>query len=216
MILNILNRAMSWRKYSYVSLQTKVTAAANERFQECAKRAGLKSGYELMQVIVSAFLRVADPEHEPVSEEIEEAEKDARWVQMFADLLDATRQLNSARPERKRGMKPDEAILLFKQPGTKRYDVRRVIMRDDEPLSIGRECDASINAVIKKLRPDIGQALLEIGRACGTSNLVEAVRALIDDTKIPRIKDEQSVASALTSEIYGGGFVRHNNKEQKE
>lgn len=208
---------MSWKKYSYVSLQTKVTAAANERFQECARRAGLKSGYELMQVIVSAFLRVADPEHEPVNEEIEEAEGDKRWVSMFADLLDATRSMNTARPQREKAMRPDEAILLFKQPGHKAYEVRRVIMKDDEPLSIGRERDASINAVIRKLRPDLGQALLEIGRACGTKNYCEAMQALIDDTQIPRVKDDgKSVAPGLTSDIYGSGFVRHNNKETTE
>lgn len=207
---------MSWKKYSYVSLQTKVTAAANERFQECARRAGLKSGYELMQVIVSAFLRVADPEHEPVSEEIEEAETDKRWVSMFSDLLDATRQMNTARPVRERSMRPDEAILLFKQPGHKVYDVRRVIMRDDEPLSIGRERDASINAVIRKLRPDLAQELLEIGRACGTKNYCEAVKALIDDTQIPRVKDDQSVSPGLTSDVYGNGYVRHNNKDKTE
>ncbi len=114
-------------------------------------------------------------------------------------------------------MGTDEAILRVKQPGHNAYEVRRVRMKDDEPLSIGRERDASINAVIRKLRPDLGQALLEIGRACGTKNYCEAMQALIVDTQIPRVKDDgQSVAPGLTSDIYGSGFVRHNNKETTE
>ena len=54
-----------------------------------------KSIYEIMQYLVGAFLRVADPEHEenddPIPDEITE---------MFSDFAQAERQFNYSKPKR--------------------------------------------------------------------------------------------------------------------
>lgn len=197
----------------FISLQTKVSKATNERFQECARRAGLKSGYELMQILVTAFLRVADPEHEPIEEEVEETEQRAQWATIFADWLDATKRLNTAKPQRERTEKLDEAVLMFRQPGTTKHSVRRVTFRDEEPMFIGRDVDGTINAMLRKLRPETATALLEIGRACGTNNLCASIDALIEDTNIPRIKEDgQGFGQGLTQD-YGAAPQRRNKKQ---
>lgn len=199
----------------YISLQTKVTKATNDRFQACAKRAGLNSGYELLQVIVTAFLRVADPEHEPVEEEIKETEEKAQWAKIFADWMDATKRLNTAKPKRERTEVLDEAVMLFRQPGTTTHSVRRLTFSGGEPMYIGRDVDGTICGMLRKLKPDMARALLEIGRACGTRNLLEAVEALLEDTPIPRItEDGQGALPGLAMNEYGNGYVRHNNKSK--
>lgn len=198
---------------NFISLQTKVNKATNERFQACAQRAGLKSGYELMQVLITAFLRVADPEHEPGEVEIEEAESIKRWSGIYEHWMDETRRLNTSKPLREREEALDEAVLLFRQPGHRAHSVRRVTFAADEPMYIARDVDGTINALLRKLKPEMATSLLEIGRACGTKNLMEAVEALLEDTTIPRVKDDgQSVLPGMAAVEYGGGYVRHNNK----
>lgn len=196
----------------YISLQTKVTKATNARFQECAKRAGLKSGYELLQVLVTAFLRVADPEHEPIAEEIEETELRTQWAEIFADWINASKRLNTAKPLRERDDRLTEAVMLFRMNGTKTYSVRRVMFRDGEPAFIGRDVDGAIAAILQRLRPDTAKALEEIGRACGV-DMIKAIDELIDETNIPRVKDAGR-ATGLRMNEYGTVPVRHNNMQR--
>ena len=66
-----------------------------ERLDEIRKKFKFKSNYEIMQYILSCFLRVADPDNdteiEPVPEEIE---------MMFSDLSDSERYFEYVKPKR--------------------------------------------------------------------------------------------------------------------
>lgn len=66
-----------------------------QRLDEIRKKFKFKSNYEIMQYILSCFLRVADPDNdteiEPVPEEIE---------MMFSDLSDSERHFEYVKPKR--------------------------------------------------------------------------------------------------------------------
>lgn len=74
----------------------RISPDAWERLNEIKEKYGFKSIYEIMQYLVGAFLRVADPEHEetddPVPDEIAE---------MFGGFAQAEKHFEYVKPKRK-------------------------------------------------------------------------------------------------------------------
>lgn len=74
----------------------RISPDAWKRLYEIKEKYGFKSIYEIMQYLVGAFLRVADPEHEenpdPVPDEI---------ADMFNGFSEAERRFDYVKPKRK-------------------------------------------------------------------------------------------------------------------
>ena len=83
-------------KIEYIKIFSRVTRADYERLGEIRRKYGFKSNYEIMQYLMHCFLRVADPENDPIEEPVP-----AEIESMFQDLSEADKHFTFVKPKRR-------------------------------------------------------------------------------------------------------------------
>lgn len=83
-------------KIEYIKIFSRVSKGDYGRLSMIRKKYGFKSNYEIIQYLMRCFLRVADPDNDPITEpvpvEIEE---------MFLNLSEADKRFAFIKPKRR-------------------------------------------------------------------------------------------------------------------
>lgn len=198
-------------------MQTKVSQYTNKRVQAIVERGQFDSSYELLQYLLSVFLRYADPEGE------EDGEKDVElikeWAEMFNGWQDRSKRIITVKSGQGNELVLTDAIMIYSEIGKSGYVAKKVSFRAEQGCKgsktiVTGNVDECINAVFRKLRPKMAADLECIGRSCGTKHVAATVEALLQDTSIPRTSEDGQGSIAFAQTEYGNVPVRKNNKRK--
>ena len=156
-----------------VNLAVKVPQVAKERLERVRERCGFASVYDVLQTIVYAFLRAADPAGEaaPLTEADERL---AAFMRSFEGFSDARR------PGRSR----DAAMALRCVVGI--YDVAGRRRREARTLRVGEDgghrsvvgTPEAVTRVLRELVPQLWAASVELGTLLHLDPLMATMRAV--------------------------------------
>lgn len=156
----------------------KVSQETRDRLERVRAKYGFRSGYEIMQYLVSAFLRVADPEGEKGPGV--EAERLAELAGMFEGFESKLTRLVTSAPSAKAERKLRSLVAVFDVAGRRRHDVYRVRVKEDG--CIASECgpDKALAGVLRDIAPDSWRELAEAQQLLGRSTTATLSQVLRD------------------------------------
>ncbi len=91
-----MNRKKKPKKPEAKKIWARMCPKEYERLKEIKRKYGFKSEYQIVQYVMAAFMRVADPENDPNEEPVPE-----EITSMFYDLSHADREFDFVKPKRK-------------------------------------------------------------------------------------------------------------------
>ena len=164
------------REYlKFISIQSKVSPQTADRIDRIVKRGKFGSRYELIQYVLSAFLKVADKEgdSDELSEELRE------FMKMFEGWENKKSRIITTKPGGNRELRLTDSINIFSEVGKKGYVCKRVRISGDETrVSVSNE--GAIEEIIKKLFPEMRDRFERIGRNIGEESMVRIIDELLD------------------------------------
>lgn len=200
------------KQQNYQLIATKIDIEAYNRWSQVRKDGAFKSDYEMLQYLVSAFLRHADPAGDVEAE----SPMDLRLAEIFTDWQNEAARIIAVNPKSATRLKLVESINIYTIMKKRGYVVRKVVLKADGGAKVNNNIDAAINDVIRKLRPDMAEELSQIARGCGTENMVEAIRALLQDSRLPRLQADEDEAVKIEQNEYGNVPISHFSRRPKE
>lgn len=176
---------MSEKNKKYVLIQTKVSSDTCNRLDRICKDYRFASRYDMMQHLISAFLRHADPE----SEEIGEADiMPIELAKVFEELQNKSQRINTAAPSAVKGMELVESIQLYRRNGHHGFIASRYTFKDGD-LSKTSNNGKILSSVIRKLFPGMHKKLSSLCTSLGDAEANNAISYLLDKADHELIKD---------------------------
>lgn len=196
----------------YVLVQTKVDQATAERLERLVKTGGFKSKYELVQYLVSVFLRFADPEHEPTDEMSQEH---YQWAIMLQDWSNKSARIITSKPSTSQALRLVSSLNIYTEVGKKGYVARMIKLHGkDADMTSTTNVDRAVNEVLQKLYPSVHEQLQCVAHACGSRRDIDAIIALLESSDIPTIAPDEVEGLDVAMNDYGNVPVRHNNRNE--
>lgn len=170
------------RQLKFVSIQSKVSPETAERINRIVAEYGFGSRYELMQYLLSAFLKYAD-------REMEESDQLNEFAKIFEGYQNKKTRIITTRPGGNRNLKLTESINLFSEIGRKGYICKRLVIAGEKE-SITSNSENALRSIIRKLFPQIAGYIESIGNDIGESNYIKILEYMIE-----LIADDEAVKS---------------------
>lgn len=137
------------KERKYINIMSKVSERTHERLTKICKRYQFRSNYEILQYLITAFLRYADPGGED-EESTAEAEEIKR---IFSDLDNLERRVITSRPTLE-GKTLHQAICVY-DIGKKKNALCRCIQYRSDGVYTTDRYDAPLQMIITSLYPRI-------------------------------------------------------------
>lgn len=175
------------RNLKWISIQSKVSANTAARLDKIVEKFGFASRYELMQYILSAFLKVADPEGEPT----EQSKELIEFAKMFEGFENSKTRIITTAPSGNKALKLTDSINIYSMIGRAGYVCKRIEMRGDECTTSGN-VDKALSVVLKKLHPRLYKELENIGETIKEYSMRRILEELIimAHTPAPEISED--------------------------
>lgn len=163
------------------NVMAKVSQETRDRLERVREKCGFNSGYEIMQYLISAFLRVADPEGEKGPGM--EAERLMELATMFEGFESRRTRLVTSAPSSTAERKLRSLVAVFDVAGRRRRDVYRVRMREDGGVVSEYGADKALAGVLRDIAPDSWSTLAEAQQLLGRPAAATLSQALRDSTE---------------------------------
>lgn len=200
------NRMKDKKQLKFVSIQSKVSPATAERIDKIVAECGFESRYELMQYLLSAFLKYAD-------KEVEGGDEMHEFAKIFEGYENKKSRIITTKPGGNRQLKLVESINVFSEVGRKGYVCKRLVI-NGEKESITCNSENAMRSIIRKLFPSIAGYIKKVGDDIGECNYIRILEYILDkknDDEIKRsINKDFDVLKQETK--YGRVPVRAKNK----
>lgn len=122
------------------------------------ERGKFESKYELLQYLITVFLKFADPENEDEDTEAKELEEFAR---LFDGWDDYRNRIITTKPQGNRNLKLTEMICIYSEVGKKGYVGKKISFNAVE-TKVTDNVGNVLDVVLKKLYPSIYEKLLSL------------------------------------------------------
>lgn len=142
----------------FISIQSKVSPSTVKRLDAVVERGKFESKYELLQYLISVFLKFADPENEDEDTEAKELEEFAR---LFDGWDDYRNRIITTKPQGNRCLKLTEMICIYSEVGKKGYVGKKISFNAVE-TKVTDNVGNVLDVVLKKLYPSIYEKLLSL------------------------------------------------------
>lgn len=199
-------------KLKFISIQSKVDTRTAMRLDEIVERGKFGSRYELMQYILSAFLKVADAENEET-----ELERDTIYMQevekMFSGWMDAQNRIITTKPCKSLKLDLVKSIYIYSKQGKKGHVVRE-LAGNGEHVYVNGSVDNALKETLRLLHPELYARLLEVGKDLGAKNVRVTIERLIAEFEGMMLQHDQSEVSE-EFEGYAGTPEYGNKPKQK-
>lgn len=200
-----------------VCVVAKVSPEARKRLDKVRERYGFRSSYEIMQYLLSAFLRVADPEGETGTSA--DAEKLAELAELFEGFDSCRTRFNTSAPSTVVARKLRSLVAVFDIAGRRRRDVLRVRLTDGGGTSSEAGTDNSLSGLLRDLAPAVWKDLVEAQTLAGKPaalTLAQALRESLDRWReVANARDVNEEFTALADHgaaLYGERTRRKPHK----
>lgn len=173
----------------WISIQSKVSPNTAARLDRIVAQFGFASRYEVMQYILSAFLKIADPEGEPT----EQSKELIEFAKMFEGFENSKTRIITTAPSGNKALKLTDSINIYSMIGRAGYVCKRIEIRGEECTTSGN-VDKALSVVLKKLHPRIYKELTTIGETMAEHSMMKILEELIAiaHTPAPEISEDFS------------------------
>lgn len=168
------------RQGKFISIQSKVSIDTADRIDAVVKRAGFDSRYELMQYLLSAFLRYADPGGEGV---VEKTADMYEFAKIFEGFENKKNRIITTKPSGNKALRMTDCIAIYSEEGKKGYVCRKLSVNGDG-IHTTSNVDAALTSILKKLHPRIATVIQDIGRNIGESSYQKIIEYLIENEDV--------------------------------
>lgn len=160
------------RQLKFVSIQSKVSPETAERIDKIVNEYGFGSRYELMQYLLSAFLKYAD-------KEMEESDQLNEFAKIFEGYQNKKNRIITTRPGGNRNLKLTESINIFSEVGRKGYVCKRIVIAGEKE-SVTSNSENAVRSIMRKLFPQIAGYIEAIGNEIGECNYMKILEYVIE------------------------------------
>lgn len=160
----------------YINVMSKISPTAAERLEKIRMRAGFKSKYEILQYLIAAFLKHADPGGEPDRTDTLSPE----LARMFEDYEDAGMR-TFARPDGDMQRGRLAYVMAFFEHRSKGPHMRLVKVLDSQAnISTSTNSHTAVEVALGELFPEQTRKLRAIQRQLRLPTLLEAIDVACD------------------------------------
>ena len=181
-----------------------------KRLDAVVERGKFESKYELLQYLISVFLKFADPENEDEDADAKELEEFAR---LFDGWDDYRQRIITTKPQGNKHMRLTEMICIYSEVGKKGYIGKKISFNASE-TKVTDNVGNVLDVVLKKLYPSIYEKLYAFTEQLEERSISKALEKLL----VELLKDVDSVtlerifADAKGDIEYGRVPVRKRHK----
>lgn len=161
-------------KCKFISIQSKVSGKTAARLEVLVKKYGFKSNYELLQYLLSAFLRFVDADHEEAEQEKENMAL-MECGNMFAGWMEAQNRIITTAPSVTEKLELVKGIFIYHKAGKKGHVVKEV-NEGDSRIYVNYSVDHALDTLLRMLLPETYAKAKAVGASMGVKN----VRVVID------------------------------------
>jgi len=159
----------------FISIQSKVSPSTVKRLDAVVERGKFESKYELLQYLISVFLKFADPENEDEDTEAKELEEFAR---LFDGWDDYRNRIITTKPQGNRSLKLTEMICIYSEVGKKGYVGKKISFNAVE-TKVTDNVGNVLDVVLKKLYPSIYEKLLSLTEQVQEKSIIKTLEKLM-------------------------------------
>ena len=171
-----------------VSIQSKVSPTTAKRLDAVVERGRFESKYELLQYLISVFLRFADPENE---DEDTEAKELFEFVKLFDGWDDYRNRIITTKPQGNRHLQLVDMVCIYSEVGKKGYVGKKISFKATE-TKVTDNVGNVLEVVLKKLYPSIYEKLYNMTEQVDERSISKTLEKLLDEL----LKDVDSEALA--------------------
>lgn len=160
-----------------VVLQTKVNAKTQRRLNKVVELYNFGSIYNLLQYVLSAFLKIADPDGEVDEDSVALYE----FAKMFEGFENSKSRIITTRPSNNNNLQLVDSINIYSEIGKKGYVCKNIHVRGEQTTT-DANADGAIATIIKKLAPRTFMQIMDCGVFDGEKNVLRVIERLIEES----------------------------------
>lgn len=161
----------------FVSIQSKVSPTTVKRLDAVVERGKFGSKYELLQYLISVFLKFADPENE---NEDTEAKELGEFARLFDGWDDYRNRIITTRPQGNRNLKLVDMVCIYSEVGKKGYVGKKISFRGTE-TRVTDNVGNVLEVVLKKIYPSIYEKLCNMTEQVNERSISKTLEKLLDE-----------------------------------
>lgn len=160
-----------------VSIQSKVSPTTAKRLDAVVERGRFESKYELLQYLISVFLKFADPDNEDEDTEAKELEEFAR---LFDGWDDYRNRIITTKPQGNRHLQLVDMVCIYSEVGKKGYVGKKISFKATE-TKVTDNVGNVLEVVLKKLYPSIYEKLYNMTEQVEERSISKTLEKLLDE-----------------------------------
>lgn len=166
-----------YEERKFVSIQSKVSPSTIKRLDAVVERGKFESKYELLQYLISVFLKFADPENE---EEDTETKEVLEFARMFEGWDDYKQRIITTKPQGNRHLNLTDIVCIYSEVGKKGYVGKKISLNAVE-TKITDNVGNVLEVVLKKLYPAIYDKLNEMTGQVNSRSISKTLEKIIEE-----------------------------------
>ena len=160
-----------------VSIQSKVSPTTAKRLDAVVERGNFESKYELLQYLISVFLKFADPENE---DEDTEGQEMAEFARLFDGWDDYRNRIITTKPQGNRHLQLVDMVCIYSEVGKKGYVGKKISFKATE-TKVTDNVGNVLEVVLKKLYPGIYEKLYNMTEQVEERSISKTLEKLLDE-----------------------------------
>ena len=173
-----------YEERKFVSIQSKVSPSTVKRLDAVVERGKFESKYELLQYLISVFLKFADPENE---DEDTEGQEMAEFARLFDGWDDYRQRIITTKPQGNRNLQLTDMVCIYSEVGKKGYVGKKISFKATE-TKVTDNVGNVLEVILKKLYPGIYEKLCSMTEQVEERNVSKTLEKLVNEV----LKDADS------------------------
>ena len=169
------------------SIQSKVSPTTAKRLDAVVERGKFESKYELLQYLISVFLKFADPDNEDEDTEAKELEE---FAKLFDGWDDYRQRIITTKPQGNRNLRLTDLVCVYSEVGKKGYVGKKITLNAAE-TKITTNVGNVLDVVLKKLYPTIYGKLYTLTEQVNERSISKTLEKVLDE--LLKDVDEQTL-----------------------
>ena len=160
-----------------VSIQSTVSPTSAKRLEAVVERGKFESKYELLQYLISVFLKFADPDNEDEDTEAKELEE---FAKLFDGWDDYRNRIITTKPQGNRHLQLVDMVCIYSEVGKKGYVGKKISFKATE-TKVTDNVGNVLEVVLKKLYPGIYEKLYNMTEQVEERSISKTLEKLLDE-----------------------------------
>ena len=160
-----------------VSIQSKVSPTTAKRLDAVVERGKFESKYELLQYLISVFLKFADPDNEDEDTVVKELEE---FAKLFDGWDDYRNRIITTKPQGNRHLQLVDMVCIYSEVGKKGYVGKKISFKATE-TKVTDNVGNVLEVVLKKLYPGIYEKLYNMTEQVEERSISKTLEKLLDE-----------------------------------